>query len=99
MREKQIVEARVREMLHRFTKMGGEPWHVLAHAEFPELVEGATHMRRALIELAEGGYVRLTSWSNALSREADYREFPSLDAFFFNRDDCNYVRVKPLIAF
>jgi hypothetical protein len=56
-------------------------------------------MRRTLIWLAEHGLVTLTTWSHALRREAHYWEFRSLDDFFYNRDDSNYVRVKLLVGF
>jgi hypothetical protein len=100
MRESLIVWDRVAKSLKFFQRMGaGKPWHVQVGVESDRLNVSDVVMRRTLVWLAQKGYVRLTSWSYSLRREADYWEFPTSDAFFFNRDDCNYVRVMPLIGF
>lgn len=100
MRDTFKVQNRITESLRFFWKMGnGTPWNVQVGVESALLDVPDVAIRRALLWLAENGYVRLTSWSHFLRREADYWEFPTSDSFFFNRDDCNYVRVKPLIGF
>jgi hypothetical protein len=56
-------------------------------------------MREYLIRLARLKEISLTSYCNALGREARLEEFSSPDAFFLNCDDTNGVRVRPLVAF
>jgi hypothetical protein len=98
MTEAQRAEWKVRERLHTFTRIRAT-WHVIVSVESGLLNLPSKYMRRVLLNLSDAGYIRLTSWSKPLNREADYREFATLDDFFFNRDDCNYVRVTPLVAF
>lgn len=89
----------ITDKLRFFLKQcNGTPWHVNVYVECGLLNVSEGLMRGALVWLAQRGLVSLTTWSYALYREAYYWEFPTLDAFFHNRDDCNYVRVKPLVA-
>jgi hypothetical protein len=100
MRESLKVWAKLSEMLHLIWKNGmGTPGHVNVYVECGRLGVPDTIMRDALIRLAQRGQVRLTTWSNYLRREVDYREFATADAFFCNHDDANHVRVKPLVTF
>jgi hypothetical protein len=51
----------------------------------------------ALAWFAVSGQIRLSTWSEWFRREITFQEWPS-GAFFNNRDDCNYVRLRPNMA-
>lgn len=43
------------------------------------------------------GGIRLTTWSQTLWREIHFQEWPAA-AFFYNREDSSYVRLRPAEA-
>ena len=90
----------LRDKLRFFARYGaGRPWHlnVLAFSNLLNVPESV--VRSMLVLLSRSGFVSLKTWSNALWREADYREFPTADAFFYNADDACHVRIHLLAGF
>jgi hypothetical protein len=91
---------RVLESLRFFSKQGnGSRWHANVFVECARMNVSDKFMEEVLVWLTKRGYISMTTWSHALGREAYPWEFPSSSAFFYNRDDSNHVRVKPLVAF
>ena len=100
MDEELKVANRITESLRFFWTMGtGTPWNVQVCVECARMNVPDLTMQGALVWLAHQGYVSLTTWNKSLRREAHYWEYATPDAFFYNRDNANYVRVKPLVAF
>jgi hypothetical protein len=50
---------------------------------------------QALAWFATFGSMRLSTWSESLRREILFGEWP-FPSFFNNREDCNYVRLRPV---
>jgi hypothetical protein len=98
--EKMKVWDRVFESLRFFSRQcNGNPWNANVYVECARMGVSDKLMEDLLVHLTKEGYVSMTSWSKTLGREAYPWEFPSRNAFFYNSDDGNHVRVKPLIAF
>jgi hypothetical protein len=84
-------------MLRFFSKHGGD-WFAQVHILAGSFNVSEKEVREMLVNLYSWGLISLKTWSNAAWREVPYCECPT-PAFFYNRDDANYVRVKPLISF
>ncbi len=92
------VSSAIWEKLRFFAKHGGV-WHVQAFLIAGQLNVPEACVRKFLVNLARWGLISLRTWSNSAWREASFEEYPTMDAFFYNRDDANNVRVKPLLSF
>jgi hypothetical protein len=79
----------------RFFKRIGSTWHCQSWMIAFELGVPEETVREVLTSLGRWGFIRLSAWNYAAWREVDFREM-SADNFFFNRDDCGYVRVRPV---
>src|ERR1700735_3054668 len=94
--EQMKVWNRVLESLRFFSSQcNGNPWNANVYVERARMGVSDKLMEDVLVWLTKKGYVSMTSWSKTLGREASPWEFPSRNAFFYNRDDGNHVRVKP----
>jgi hypothetical protein len=69
-------------------------WHVQLFSFASNLGVQEQDVRDALIALNKCGVISLKTWSNSAWREISFSECPTQN-FFYNRDDANYVRVKP----
>jgi hypothetical protein len=67
-------------------------WETAVRLEVPE-----HYVWLALVSFAVRGQVRLATWSERLRREVTFQEWAA-PAFFNNREDCNYVRLRPHTA-
>ncbi|MGO4883480.1 MAG: hypothetical protein ACLP59_22070 [Bryobacteraceae bacterium] len=55
-----------------------------------------SEVREILIEMYEGGLIRLAAWNWQQAEEREFRDWPDAEAFFTSRDDSGYVRVRVL---
>jgi hypothetical protein len=70
-------------------------WHVQTFNFASQIGVPERYVREALVALKSVGLVTLKTWSNSAWRQVSFSECPT-ENFFYNRDDANYVRVKPL---
>ncbi len=90
--------AAISEKLRVITKCGLPPeWHVQVSQLAVELSIPEKFVREALIRLHNWGILSLKTWSNKAWREISFSECPA-EGFFYNLDDANFVRVRPLLT-
>jgi hypothetical protein len=83
------------QRLLQFMKQGNSrELHLRAWETAARLEVSEHHVQEALQRFATAEGMRLATWNNWLRREVTFQEWPT-SAFFHNRDDCNYVRLRP----